>query len=492
MQSALQWLRQNHPFRTTLRIRLRDETSDGALAQALEHNPFVTEIILDLDGEHRADWDSLLGVIAMRANLKSVKVQDAISAEDRNASGPALVRSILRAFQQNTAIRRVYLRLRLPTDISVFLDNASSIKKLCLHDCDMDPAERQQGARDLAAALQRNKNIETLEIDSLNNIDTVPILEGLRSNVSLKIFMFLPCRLDAMSDALQELLESTISIQRFDFIGTTFNGEMFRPIAQSLIQSPIVCELKLTRCVFNGANSTAQFGSVLRNKRNLTSLSVESCGFDSSQFQGDIVSALSRPDSLIRCFEYQSHGAVEEAFSGVHFQNLLRAVEKSKLERFMIGSMETPQQLQYLTQSIPFMKLQELEIAFMPIDEDDEEGELSEETIRQDLLPALKNNFSLRSVKAEMTWDRELFWTAEDKKTLAFYPNRNKSLDRWVDNPEKIADRKVWPNALGLAQRAGPDALFRGLRSVFVREKYVLPKGGRKCQRPQNYTPTSL
>ena len=127
-------------------------------------------------------------------------------------------------------------------------------------------------------------------------------------------------------------------------------------------------------------------------------------------------------------------------------------------------------------------------------DEDDEEGELVPGTVRQELLDAVKNNFSLRSVKArihEYYLDEEfdLFVSAEDKQTLAFYANRNKSLDQWVDHPETVGQRKVWPDALGLAERAGPNALFRGLRSVLESDYVSLP-GGRKRKRPQYYTPT--
>ena len=85
----------------------------------------------------------------------------------------------------------------------------------------MEPAEREQGARDLAAALQRNTNIETLELEDLEDIYTVPILEGLRSNVSVKTFIFSPG--ESISDAalpcIQHLLESTTSIQRFELHG---------------------------------------------------------------------------------------------------------------------------------------------------------------------------------------------------------------------------------------------------------------------------------
>ena len=49
--SVVEELRQNDPAKTCIRIRLHDETSDAALAQALEQNPFVTDIVLDVDEE---------------------------------------------------------------------------------------------------------------------------------------------------------------------------------------------------------------------------------------------------------------------------------------------------------------------------------------------------------------------------------------------------------------------------------------------------------
>ena len=76
--SVVHTLRQNDPEKTAIRIELREEeTSDENLAQALEQNPFVTEIELDLEGEQRADWDSLLRMIATRANLEKVRLESA-------------------------------------------------------------------------------------------------------------------------------------------------------------------------------------------------------------------------------------------------------------------------------------------------------------------------------------------------------------------------------------------------------------------------------
>ena len=143
------------------------------------------------------------------------------------------------------------------------------------------------------------------------------------------------------------------------------------------------------------------------------------------------------------------------------------------------------------------MKLKELEVRVWTFDdsgnEDEPEGEFGRETIRQELLHAAKNNFSLRSLKGRFSCfdeDSDLFdLSVEDKERLEFYANRNKRLDQWVDNPEIVEQRKVWPDALGLAQRAGPDALFHGLHSVLERDYVSLP-GGRKRKRPQYYNPT--
>ena len=396
MQSAAQRLRQNDPARTRFYIRLCDETTDANLAEALEQNPFVTDIRLDVEREQRADWNSLMRVIATHANLEKVKLWDAVRAERRNAPA-ALVRSILQAMEQNTSIQTVELiNLHLPTYISTFLDNASAIKSFCLYNCDMEPTEREQGARSLATAFQRNTNIESLDFCRLASIYTIPILEGLRSNVSLKHFMFLPC--GSFSDAalshgeLQGLLESTTSIQKFELGHATFSERQFSSIAQAITGSECVSELKFLRCTFRDQSSTAQFRSILQNKQNLTSLCLAYCNFGREQVHGDIISILLRPDSLLQCFEFQCDHPLEGAFRGVQYKNLLQAIEKSKLERFKIGIVQSQPHLLALTEFIPLMKLKELEVVLG-------DGFADVEAVRQDLHSAIKNNFSLRSVK---------------------------------------------------------------------------------------------
>ena len=104
--SVVELLRLNDPAGKDISIDLRRETSDADLAQALEQNQFVTCIRVDLEGEQRPNWDSLLRVIATRDKLEKVFLWDAESTEDRTATTAALVREFLQAIPRNTAIRR--------------------------------------------------------------------------------------------------------------------------------------------------------------------------------------------------------------------------------------------------------------------------------------------------------------------------------------------------------------------------------------------------
>jgi len=475
-------LRENDPAKLLIRIDLSDEPSDADLAQALERNLFVTDIILGLKGVQRADdWNSLVRVIATRANLEKVKVLGAVSVDQRHAPA-ALVCSILRAIQQNTAIRNVeFVRLRLPTDLSTFLE-LSLIKNFWLGNCDMNPSERQQRAGSLAVALQRNTNIETLNLRRLADIYFIPIMESLRFNTSVKTFVFSSCVSfsDAAAQALQHLLESTTSIQRFELLNeVTYSEILLRaPIAQAITGSEYISELRFSEVNFLDRNSLAELQSILLNKRNLTSLCLHRCRFGGGQVHEDIISMLLRPNSLLRCFEIQSRRssyetleALASVFPRMQFENLVRAIKKSKLENFSIGRIETHLQLQTLTQSIPSMRIRELVVSF--------ERQFRREHM-QNFLLAVKNNFSLRSVKGEIGDE----FSAEDKKTLAFYANRNECLDQWVNKPEMVEHQKLWPDALGLAEKAGPSALFSGLRSVLGRDYVSLPCG-RKRKHPQ-------
>ena len=57
----------------------------------------------------------------------------------------------------------------------------------------MEAAEREQGARSLAVALQRNTNIERLELSNLEDIYAIPILEGLEIQHFFEDFYLFSC-----------------------------------------------------------------------------------------------------------------------------------------------------------------------------------------------------------------------------------------------------------------------------------------------------------
>ena len=139
------------------------------------------------------------------------------------------------------------------------------------------------------------------------------------------------------------------------------------------------------------------------------------------------------------------------------------------MERFAIGQIKSHRQLQTLTQRIPSMRVQKLNVV-MHWDFDDEEYAKGE------LLYAVKDNFRLRSVKSGI-------FNQHDTQRLLLYANRNERLDQWVDNPVTV-QQKVWPDALTLAEKAGPDFLFRGLRSVLGSDSTCL-QGARKHKDPE-------
>jgi len=480
--SVVEELRRNDPEKTAIRIVLFEESSAADLAEALEQNPFVTEIRLNFILVQTTDWEALLRVIVTRENLGKVTLIDAYFAEHRNAP-PVLVRAFLRSIQQNHSIRAVDLEyFRLPSDVSTFVDTASAITFLSLEKCDFAPTEREHGIRDLAAALQRNTNIKhlTLGIDLEENCYAIPILQALQSNDALRNLEILGTFSDATSHAMHQLLESTTCITQFHLSYADICGETLRRVAQSLIRSAWVSALKFEQCLFRNEESTAIFRSIFQEKRNSTSLSLGRCilsGGISGQVHDVIIFTLSQPDSALRTLEFEWF-ASSAGYTDGHLLNLFRAVEKSKLECFKVGRFDSNENLQVLTQSIPLMHIKELTIEFSDL--------IIEENAKREVLQAVKNNFSLRSVESRHE-QRDLF-NDDDKLRLVFYADRNEHLDQWVDSPQAV-DQKVWPDALKLADRAGPDSLFRGLRSVFESD-CVKSHAGRKRKRPQFYIPS--
>lgn len=345
----------------------------------------------------------------------------------------------------------------------------------------------QEGTSDLVAALQRNSSIQTLRLRFLYwETYVISVLQSLRDNTTLKTLQistdFTTPTSDAIPSAIQQLFESNTSIARFE-ISINFLAKLPHPIAQGIIHSASVSELKLSGFAFQGRETVAQFRNILQSKPNLTSLCLHYC-IGCRIFHEAVMSALRRSSSLLRCFEFLGRD-FRTTFPDGQLGPLLQVIEKSNtLERFAIGEIGSQQQLELLTRSIPSMRVKELEIHVHNHGGDN---------MKESVLEAVKNNFSLRSVTGRQIRHGDfanagagLFDEDDDQQRLAFYADRNQRVEQWVENPETVVDQKVWPDALMLAQRAGPDSLFRGLRSVFESE-YVnttgLLRGGRKRKR---------
>ena len=87
----------------------------------------------------------------------------------------------------------------------------------------MDPniVDRVQGTRDLAGALQRNSNIQTLILKRLNDVDLmIPILRTMVSNATVTSLLIHRhgAYSEEMALAIEHLLDDNRSIQQLELL----------------------------------------------------------------------------------------------------------------------------------------------------------------------------------------------------------------------------------------------------------------------------------
>ena len=468
--TAMERLWENDPHQIEIMIFLDHENDDASIAQALEQNQYVSKVVL-CPTRRNANWDHLFRVLATRRNLVHFEFFD---HHDRSLRAPAeRIRPILQALQQNASVRSVELggNFLSPEDLCSFLDAAVHVTDLTLRNCDLTGGEQE--ARDVAVALQRNTNIVSLKLLCFDRfLDT--ILGGLVLNTGVRNLVFwaaVPLT-EARSNALQGLLESTRSIQSLELRGITFTEQSFRPVAQRLIDSSTVEDITFQACSFISERSIHPLNDILGRKQNLRSLAMIRCTFSQwlPQFLGALFSALHRPASPLRHFQFVDRYI--NSLSNQSFSNLCQAVAESKLESFSIRADHNQGRIQSLADAIPSMKIRELVIQF------DHNGYQNRDRTLQTLRQALKNNFTLQSVKCQYGDDDQFDASAEDD-TMKFYLERNTRLAQWVENPATVP-KHLWKEATTLAAKAGAETLFRLLRKIGPE---VLPVGRRKRKR---------
>ena len=476
-------LRRNDPSRTDVSIDLWDEVEDDdALAHALERNDYVNEIQFDGAPELQEDhpprrWDNLLRVLTTREKLE--RVSFSVSDWHRPPITSEITSEhamILQAVQENPCVRSVkFNRFNLASGetISSFLDSPASLTKFELEDCIMTT----QGAGTIAAALQRNTNLQTLNLRNLNESHLTLMLQGLEMNASLQSLSLRHQTLNqVVLLAVQNLLERTPSMQCLELMCISFSEENFRPICEGLIRSTTVSKVRLDQIDFTDLASVNLFKQLVETKPNLQYLCIDRGFFPENLrhlFRNSLSEILLRPNSPLRTLELmaypscshshrrhrRSNGGLASLFPGLTFGTLLTAVGKSGLERFRIGAIYLEEQFQTLLISLPAMKIQDLEFEFYA----DYLG--GGQRNSHAVLQAVKRNFTLQSLKVISRGENRPFFTDDDKRLLEFYFDRNELLAQWVASPGTIP-RRLWPEALKLAMEAGEDTLYRSLEAL--------------------------
>jgi hypothetical protein len=478
---ALELLRRNDPSQTDVGIRLR-EWSDNALSEALQANNHVNYIDLDITGvvNVNSNWNSLLRVLATRENLEKFYLFDfdyhGVQSPHRDRVTPFLL-----ALQQNHSIRTLILNgLQLSGDsLAAFLDSATSVTAVLeLVCCEMDAPG---GAFAIAAALQRNTNIQELMLAG-DIMYTIPILNSLASNTSIRVFM--PCINSLpVSLAVKKVLVSNTTMQRFVFKADTLDIEVdiFEPIAQGLIQSKSVTAVDFDHCEFDNQEVALLFSGTLESKSNLQVLCLDDCSVHvagQEKFRAAIFSHL-QPHSLLRTLELVWSRNFNLSNSGFEtcqeFNRLLTAVESSPLECFSIGKIVSRECCLALIASIPKMQLETLGFDLNPGLQD----------LKGVIMQAIKRNTSLRTVVAKVGYSED--WLGkDDRKKLNSYSLRNKSLAQWIENPT-LVPKAAWSEALDIAQMTGPDTIFRILLAL---APSLGPFEGEKCQKRRRSDPS--
>jgi len=490
--TAVDTLRRNDPTETVIVIFLFRETSDADLAAALVRNTFIKQIRIYFgDRLQQFDWPLLVRAILARENLT-----DLLELHTNSAPAEALILQLLDAAHSNANIIKIKFdsfTFVLGSDLFSYLCTHFSAPVLVLRNCDMAaPAQCEPGAR----ALTANTAIETLDLsittfraNGMHSFLTAAIVRNLVTNTHVKTLRTEfrgPFLDDDCCSAIGRLMETTTTLEQFELeqnVGRMI-GEKFTPIARGLINSASVCNFNVSSTHFNDGG-TRVFQEILDDKQNLASLSLNNVTFGEDNRSrpavlDSVATALSLPNSRMRCFEYETNLAIlSHPLDDNSLWTLLRAVAKSKLHRFKIGTLNSQIQMQSLAEIVPLLRLQELEISFCP--------PLDERTVTRAMLVAVKKNFSMRSVKGfdqgpNRLWREPVFTQVEVQRRLAFYFNRNERLDDWVDSVERL-DRKLWPNALELAEQAGRDTLFTSLQSVLGSDYVKLRNSGRKRKR---------
>jgi hypothetical protein len=292
----------------------------------------------------------------------------------------------------------------------------------------------------------------------------IPLVSGLTSNTTVKTLhlSFRSISLDE-SLAVGSFLEATPTIELFKLRlpGYGIEANVFRPIAQGLIQSTSVTDVRFDDCSFDGQEQVLILNSILASKTNLQSLTLELCSvFEDGreEFRAAILSLL-QPHFSLQSFELLSDNLSTYGFDNSQdFGRLLTAVESSSLERFAIGTINSRESCLALIVSIPKMHVRTLELRIHRDLRDLKEG----------IMGAIKRNASLGTVVAKLGANNHVLDLLDhnDKMQLLAYSSRNIFLSQWIENPSALS-KAAWAETLAAVfQTTGPSTVYEILVSL--------------------------
>jgi hypothetical protein len=400
----------------------------------------------------------LLRALSTRKKLEEVTLIDHEDPSLRNDA--ERVTPFLQAIQRNSSIHAVHLESVSGKSAASFLNTATSVTSFSMIKCDVAASGGVQGAQELAASLQRNVNIRTLVLECawLSNFCWYPILSSLEYNTHVKVLKLKNCHcllpIDA-SEALGRVFESTKTMDRLEFDSFRFEETSFRSIAQGLVNSTSITDIKLAGCSFSSKESALLLTTIIKFKPNLQSFALIDCRVTMRDLRAGLPNLPPRLlAALLRSGPQPEF--LELLFTDTDFfATLLGLVAKSSLDCFCVEDIGPQANFNALVLSIPTMKLTKLQVRVSDyIHPDSKTG----------LLRAVKMNSSLRSVVVTWTNGQD-FFDEDDHRKLNYYAARNENIAQWIAVPAAVPMGSS-PKNLKAGQDTGPVAIARILQAL--------------------------
>jgi len=227
MTAIIDEIRRNNPRTFFVELHL-SQLQDGELTEALEQNPYLTQISIHACGGGRR-WPLLRKHLATREKLTAGALHTSTQEGAQEAPSDAEIDLFLKAFQRNKSIGDTALAVKNPLSVSSivsFLDaSVDHITEFSLF-CEVkeEGGDDDDGPEILAAAFKRCTKLECLELPNLQEPNVVAILNSIRilcnpALTGLNVDMHNWSNNEAAHNAFQRLLRTSTSLRKIEFWG---------------------------------------------------------------------------------------------------------------------------------------------------------------------------------------------------------------------------------------------------------------------------------